>query len=135
MARILVVDDDPSVLVVTKTILARAGFTVATAASVPDAEAVFLGEPCDVLLTDKNLPGATGFDVIERLRHHAPALPAILMTGYPEPLLGLRTPIQGYLAKPFDSGKLVEAVERVLAFAEEARKPKPRRRPPVKPMA
>lgn len=135
MARILVVDDDASVLAVAKAILARAGHTVFTAASLPDAEAVFLGEPCELLLTDKNLPGASGFDVIERLRRHAAGLPAILMTGYPEPLLGLKTPIQGYLAKPFERGQLVEAVERVLAFVEASRRPRLRRRPPVKPMA
>ena len=135
MARILVVDDDASVLAVCKAVLSRAGHAVFTAATLPDAEAVFLGEPCELLVTDKNLPGATGFDVIQRLRHHAPGLPAILMTGYPEPILGLKTSLQGYLAKPFENGQLVESVARVLAFVEEARRPRRPRRPPVKPMA
>lgn len=135
MARILVVDDEASVLAVCKAVLARAGHKVFTAATLPDAEAVFLGEPCELVVTDKNLPGATGFDVIQQLRRHVPGLPAILMTGYPEPLLGLKTPIQGYLAKPFENAQLVDAVARVLAFADEARKPRLRRRPPAKPMA
>lgn len=134
MARILVVDDDASVISLAKVLLSRAGHTVATAASLPDAEAVFLGEPCALVVTDKNLPGATGFDVIERLRQHAPDLPAILMTAYPEPLLGTRTPIQGYLAKPFERASLLaEAVERVLSFVQ--RKPRRAVGPVVKPMA
>jgi CheY-like chemotaxis protein len=136
MARVLVVDDDASVLLLAKVLLSRAGHTVVTAASLPDAEAVFLGEPCAIVVTDKNLPGATGFDVIERLRRHAPDLPAILMTAYPEPLLGTRTRLQGYLAKPFERASLlVESVERVLAFETEKRRPPPLRRASAKPMA
>ncbi|GMU60556.1 MAG: hypothetical protein AMXMBFR34_23190 [Myxococcaceae bacterium] len=136
MARILVVDDEASVLSLAKVVLSRAGHTVLTAATLPDAEAVFLGEPCDLVVTDKNLPGATGFDVIEKLRHHRPLLPAILMSAYPEPLLGVPTRIQGYLAKPFERASLlVEAVERVLSFEEEGRRPRRPLRGNLKPMA
>jgi len=136
MARLLVVDDDASVLNLVKVVLGRAGHVVVTAGSLPDAEAVFLGEPCALVLTDKNLPGASGFDVIEKLRQHAPGLPAILMTAHPEPLLAVRTKLQGYLGKPFERASLLlEAVERVLAFEAEKRRPPPLRRTLGKPMA
>lgn len=136
MARILVVDDDASVLNLVKLVLGRAGHEVLTAASLPDAEAVFLGAPCALVLTDKNLPGATGYDVIERLRRHLPELPAILMTAYPEPLLTSRPRLQGYLAKPFERASLlVESVERVLAFESERRRPPPLRRASAKPLS
>jgi CheY-like chemotaxis protein len=119
--RILVVDDEPEVVELVRIVLTRAGFAVSGAGSLPEAEAAYLREPCELLLVDKNLPGATGFQVIERLREHCPALPAIMMTAYPEPLLSLTTKLQGYLPKPLAKlSQLTEAVKRVLAAPRRA---------------
>lgn len=131
MAHVLVVDDEPTVLVLARRVLGRAGHRVSCAETLDGAVAIAEVDPVDVVLSDKNLPGATGFQVIDALRRFDPELPAILMTAYPEPLLATGTRIQGYLPKPMESiDSIIEAVERVLAFAREERKtPVPRPRP------
>jgi CheY-like chemotaxis protein len=126
-ARILVVDDEETVCGFLERLLSRAGYDVVTEESGQAAIARAHSEPFDLLLVDKNLPGLTGLDVIEAIRVGAPYTPALLMTAYPEPLLGRRVRLEGYLAKPFDSiDTVLAAVEEVLALCatEAARREK-----------
>ncbi len=117
-ARILVVDDDPSIVQLLRRVLQRAGYAARGASTLEDAVALFELEPCDLLLVDKNMPGVTGFQVITRLRALYPDLPAIMVTAHPEPVLIPGVKIQGYLAKPFERlGVVEEHVERVLAVS------------------
>lgn len=99
--RILVVDDDASVLLLLRRVLESAGYQVRTAAGLEEAVAVFRGEPCELLVVDKHMPGATGFDVVRQLRELYPDLPAIMVTAYPEPVLTPGPVLQGHLVKPF----------------------------------
>lgn len=124
MAHILVVDDEPAVLMLFARVLTKAGHRASVAASLTEAVSAYDREPCDLLVTDKNLPGETGFDVIRKLRERNPALPAILMTAYPEPMLGKVPPIHGYLAKPMEVPQILDAINRVLSFAAERPKAK-----------
>ncbi|MBI5480305.1 MAG: response regulator [Deltaproteobacteria bacterium] len=121
MARVLVVDDEPGVLLPLRQVLKKAGHSVTTAESLDAAVAAFSLEPAHLVLVDKNLPGATGFDVIERLRRVDPELPAILMTAYPEPLLGAKIKLQGYLPKPMDPISIItDSVNRALSFGRRS---------------
>ncbi len=63
--RILVVEDDESTLIVLKRLLARAGHTVETAATVAAARQQLDGPPFDLVITDLGLPDGTGHEVIE----------------------------------------------------------------------
>lgn len=118
--RVLVVDDDSSVLYLLRQVLQRAGYAVRVAATLKDAVALFQLEPCDLAIVDKNMPGVTGFEVIARLRELYPDLPVIMVTAYPEPVLIPGIKIQGYLAKPFERIAIVpEHVEKVLALSRK----------------
>jgi CheY-like chemotaxis protein len=128
MALLLVVDDDAAVLAMVRKILERDGHDVTVAEDGVEAIRQASTRRFDLLLVDKNLPGMNGLEVIALVRRTSPALPAILMTAYPEPILKPTAELQGYLAKPFESmGKISEAVDRALWLGkiEQQRQPAP----------
>jgi CheY-like chemotaxis protein len=117
--RILVVDDEPSILVIFKKVLSQDGHRVHTCLSAAEALSEFALQRFDLAVVDRNLPGITGFDLVSLLRRTAPDLPAVVATAYPEPILALTAKLQGYLAKPFESLKLIsDTVRRALELGE-----------------
>ncbi|MBI5546152.1 MAG: response regulator [Deltaproteobacteria bacterium] len=83
MNKILIVDDEPVILTVLQSILARTDreFLVAETAG----QALSLAGRCpslEVALVDKNLPDRTGLDVARELKHLHPDVEVILLTGY-----------------------------------------------------
>jgi CheY-like chemotaxis protein len=83
-ARVLVADDEPSVLEVLEDLLTEYGYEVATVASgraVLDRLDTF---PADVLLLDIMMPGLSGNDTLAELRTRGVQIPAIAITGMPD---------------------------------------------------
>jgi DNA-binding NtrC family response regulator len=81
--RILVVDDDPSVLTTYRMILEQKGYEVVPAPSAQEARRLLEAERLDLLLCDLSLEeGESGLTVIECARGRHPGLPALLLTGY-----------------------------------------------------
>lgn len=81
--RILVVDDEPSVLTTYRMILEQKGYEVVPAPSAQEARRILDGERLDLLLCDLSLgEGESGLTVIEYARRCHPALPSLLLTGY-----------------------------------------------------
>lgn len=118
-ARILVVDDEPSVLEIFRRVLSRDGHRVHVCASSEEAVSEFTRADFDLLVVDKNLPGLDGFDLLQSLRQVDPSLPAIMVTASPDPFSAGAGRLQGYMAKPFKSLKQVSlTVQRVLEMAE-----------------
>lgn len=124
--RILVVDDEEILRTMIRDVLKLEGFAVETAASGEEALEV-LGEAADfaLVITDNNMPGLQGLDVLARLREAAPGLPVIIMTAYGSIDVSMRAHelgASGYLLKPFDDIEvIVQEVRRVLARAEKDR--------------
>ena len=101
---ILVIDDDPAILALLNKVLTRAGFQVRLAAAGEAGLKLLETEPIDLLLTDKNLPGMNGLDVLREAKARYPALPVILITAYPT--VETRGQAEalgafGYIDKPF----------------------------------
>ncbi len=116
--RVLVVDDDPELAMMVRDVLQKAGFDTWTAGPL-HAEQLFDAKCFNLLVTDKNMPGVSGYELIRRLRLKAPELPVVLMSAYPEPAIG-GLPIQGYLAKPFNGVKsIIDMVQRTLQLSRE----------------
>jgi DNA-binding NtrC family response regulator len=81
--RILVVDDEPTLLMTYRLILEMQGYQSCEAQSVTDAKDRLDSEDIDLLICDLTLgPGETGTDVIEYARTLLPKLPCALLTGY-----------------------------------------------------
>jgi CheY-like chemotaxis protein len=92
------------------------GFAAVTAASVLETERLGPVEPFCALV-DLRVPGGADGEAMRRLRERFPGLPVIVVTGIHEiPTL----PHEGYFTKPFDTGELLAAVERLHRHRGEA---------------
>jgi two-component system response regulator CpxR len=106
MKRVLIVDDDESVLKLVETVLRHSGYEVVQASDGQQALDL-LDASIDVLLCDKNLPLVPGTQVVLEARARFPKLTTVLMTAAPEALALTTLGLDGYLAKPFRSNSLV----------------------------
>ncbi|BBI50627.1 hypothetical protein HORIV_30480 [Vreelandella olivaria] len=84
MAKVLVVDDEPNIVLSLEFLMEQAGFEVVTAEDGEQALASVNESQPDLLLLDISLPGISGFDVLERLRSEAATaqLPIIMLTAH-----------------------------------------------------
>ncbi|MCA9737189.1 MAG: sigma-54 dependent transcriptional regulator [Gemmatimonadota bacterium] len=118
--RILVVDDETSILDSLRILFKGEGFDVSTAlGGTQGLEALETQHP-DVVLTDIRMPGATGIDVLQRAREVDPEMPVILMTAQASLQSAMRAVNEGayyYLQKPFANDELIAICKR----AAEAR--------------
>jgi CheY-like chemotaxis protein len=113
--RILLVDDDSSVLHILTRALTAYELTVAHDG--PEALALADGQPIDLLITDYLMPVMTGDELIARLREQQPNLKFLVITGHGD-LLDRESPDWwrdvAHLAKPFRIQALRDAVETLL---------------------
>ncbi|MGZ4812179.1 MAG: response regulator [Terriglobales bacterium] len=80
---ILVVDDEPSVLLTYSMILRQSGYDVTGVATAREAKVALAEQPFDVLICDLALEGSrSGIEVLEFARARHSKIPAILLTGY-----------------------------------------------------
>jgi DNA-binding response OmpR family regulator len=110
--RVLVVDDDQTILATVQDALVPEGYDVDTAASGEEALRLVRGTPPDLIMLDANMPGVDGWEVLSRLRAAAGRqTPVVVMTaGFNAQDQALASGAQGYLGKPFDVDDLLAAV-------------------------
>ncbi len=121
-ARVLVVDDDPTVSEVVSGYLDRAGYLVDRAADGPSALARAAAHRPDLVVLDLMLPGMDGLEVCRRMRGHGP-VPVIMLTARGDEddrILGLEVGADDYVTKPFSPRELVLRVESVLRRSRPA---------------
>jgi two-component system, OmpR family, response regulator len=82
--RVLLVEDDDDNRELMAEVLEAAGFTVATAATGPDALALLSAATFDVLLTDVGMPGMGGLEVARAAKQVRPGLSIAVVTGFAE---------------------------------------------------
>jgi FixJ family two-component response regulator len=115
---VLVVDDEGVVLEVLGKVLALRGMQVQTVRTAEEALPIIETEGFGCLLTDKNLPGMNGIELIARMRKVQPHCACIVMTGYASTssvIEALRLGAADYLEKPFQNLELVaEKVSRAI---------------------
>lgn len=111
-ARILIVDDEPVVVQVLSRQLRGKGCTVRSAGSAEDAILLARGEPFDLILLDINLPGASGFSVINALKSMSDAI-ILVMTGHADEEIRKDAILLGaaeLIAKPFEHQQLMSII-------------------------
>jgi two-component system response regulator ResD len=121
-ARVLVVDDDPTVAEVVAGYLDRAGYRVDRADDGPAALARAAAHRPDLVVLDLMLPGMDGLEVCRRMRERGP-VPVIMLTARGDEddrILGLEVGADDYVTKPFSPRELVLRVESVLRRARPA---------------
>lgn len=119
---ILLVDDEPSILQLSRMYLEREGFEIQSAQDGLQAlQAVERLKPA-LLVLDVMLPGLDGFEVCRRLRAANNPLPIIMLTARDEDIdkiLGLELGADDYLTKPFNPRELVARVKAILRRADK----------------
>ena len=115
-ARILLVEDDPSIREVTALGLRAAGFTVATAADGVVGLERWRADRPDLVLLDVMLPRLDGLEVLRAIRHDA-TTPVVMLTARADTIdvvVGLESGADDYVKKPFEMPELVARVRAAL---------------------
>jgi signal transduction histidine kinase len=115
--RVLVVDDEPKALAISRDILAMDGFAVMTARDGREALKLFVRERPDAVITDIRMPDVGGLDLLEMIRAVDEDVPVIIVTGYATLETATKAVARGafeYLFKPVDFDKLRATLRRAL---------------------
>ncbi len=116
-AKILVVDDEPTLSEVISYNLRQAGYVTVTAADADEALRIFKEEKPDLILLDVMLPQGSGFDVCRLIRQQGSTVPIIMLTARiaeSDRVLGFELGADDYILKPFATRELVARVKALL---------------------
>jgi two-component system alkaline phosphatase synthesis response regulator PhoP len=114
MKRLLIVEDEPGLVLTLTDRLGREGYSVESAQDGRSGFERALQEPFDLVLLDVMLPGQNGFDVLRDLRQHGIETPVIMLTArgqVVDKVVGLKLGADDYLTKPFEMMELVARIE------------------------
>ena len=115
--RILVVDDEPSIITLVKYNLEKSGFEVNTANDGKEALELCNEKQYDLIILDIMLPEIDGIEVLKGLRKNNIYTPVILLTAKDEEIdkvIGLELGADDYITKPFSPRELIARVKAVL---------------------
>jgi len=118
--RVLIVGDEPNIVLSLEFLLSRAGCEVTTAADGEAALDAIAAAPPDVVLLDVNMPKLDGFQVCERIRANPAwhAVRILILTARGRDIereKGLALGADGYVTKPFATREVVTKVRELLA--------------------
>src|SRR5262250_2094610 len=116
-AKILVVDDERSILVLLKEALGQWGYNVTTVASATEALGMLKSELFDALITDIRMPDMSGLDLLREVKKQDESIEVVMMTGYPtiaSAVQALKEGAYDYLSKPLILDELRHLMSRMM---------------------
>lgn len=122
--RVLVVDDEAFIQQLIGEVLRTEGYDVTAVSNAEEALPIALREPFDLVLTDVDLPGLDGLELIGQLRANDPNLTTMVVTGHGSlelALQALQVGAQGFILKPFPIENLRQTVRETLEKGRLAR--------------
>jgi DNA-binding NtrC family response regulator len=121
-ARILVVDDEPNMLKLLKTILMdRTGYEVDTTNNSLEVSRLLEEKPYDLLITDLKMPVIDGIDLISITKKINPGMPIIIISAYGTMETAQEAVQQGaydFITKPFRKETILILIKRALEWKE-----------------
>jgi putative nucleotidyltransferase with HDIG domain len=114
--RVLVVDDNASLLRFLVSAFSANGCTVTQAATAEQALALIMEQSFDLVISDIKMPGLSGLDLLRAVKGKEPGTPVVLITGNPSvnsAVFGLRHGAYDYLPKPFSIREIQELLARI----------------------
>jgi len=118
-AKILVVDDEVSILEVLKALLRREGYSVKTACNAEEAIEVLKKDKFDLMVSDIRMRPIDGLQLLDRARELQSHMAVIMMTAYATVETAVDAMKRGafdYICKPFKVDELLVTVERALSY-------------------
>jgi len=118
--KILIVDDDPSILEVLDARLSASNFKVLKAKDAARAEQILKTQKgIDLLVSDIKMPGKSGMELFTDIRKFMPDLPVIFLTAYgtiPDAVDAIKLGAADYISKPFDGLELIKKINAMMAL-------------------
>jgi DNA-binding response OmpR family regulator len=128
-AKILIIEDDPHILLGLEEVLKGEGYDIATCKRGDQAFDAARRQRPDLIVLDVMLPGASGYDVCRQLRSRDIGTPILMLTAKGQELdkvVGLNLGADDYVTKPFGVRELLARIQALLRRANpEVRDPQP----------
>ena len=116
--KILAVDDSPNVLKALRRTFALEDYKIVCAASADEALAVLAREEIDVVISDENMPGTSGTELLSQVRELYPEVVRMMLTGATDIEVAKRAINEGeisrFFTKPWEDWELLIGVQQVL---------------------
>ena len=115
--KVLIVDDEPVVREVLRTVLVRAGYETAEAATAAEGLALFADPGVDLVLLDLMLPDRPGLAILPEMRQKRPDVPVVVVTAYSSvesAIVAMKEGAFHYVPKPFRNEEVVHLVAQAL---------------------
>ncbi len=122
---LLIVDDDFDMLEVLDRHLKQENYHTYKAGSVMEAIDILKHSSIDLLITDLQMPGMNGMELVKYVDDHYPEIPKLVITGYPSidnALTAIKSGALDYLPKPFTKTELLTSVKKSLANRTSVKK-------------
>ncbi|MEI6147798.1 MAG: response regulator [bacterium] len=119
MARVLIVDDEVSILTVIGSILQSEGHKTVTASDGLKAKKLILNGGFDLMISDIRMTPINGMELLKLAHDHHPTMAVIMLTAYGQvetAVEALQLGAFDYVAKPFKTSALIATVKRALDF-------------------
>ncbi|MEW6981305.1 sigma 54-interacting transcriptional regulator [Colwelliaceae bacterium 6471] len=115
--KILIVDDDPSLLRLLGIRLSAAGYNVESAANAKMALGILKSFHPHMVISDLRMEGMDGMALFEQIRQQHPNMPVVIMTAHgtiPDAINATKQGVFSFLTKPFESQELLETVQKAI---------------------
>ena len=118
MSRILIVDDEPRILLLMQSLLKTNGYDVVSARDGNDALALVKKGDINITVTDLRMAPMDGMTLFHEIKKIAPAMPVILLTAYATvetAIEAMKSGVFDYLTKPFKVAEMIACLKRAEA--------------------
>lgn len=125
---ILIVEDDRELREALSTTLEIAGYNCVTADSAESAIPILEKKVVELVVSDVNMPGMNGHELLEYIHRQFPGIPAMLITAYgqiSDAVSAMQSGAVDYIVKPFEPSVLIESVKRVLGSVNASKEGQP----------
>lgn len=118
MKTVMIAEDDPSTRRLYRFLLANSGYKVVEAEDGLTALELLKGTPCQLLITDMNMPRIGGLELVRQLRQQNFSIYVIMVTAFSTPETekqAMKVGVNEYLTKPFEYEELERRVQNFFA--------------------
>ncbi len=124
MAHVLIVDDESNVRKVLSTLLEQGGHRTSPAKDADQALDLVRAQDPDLVLTDLQMPGMSGMELLASVRADFPEIPVVMLTAHGSIEAAVEAMKLGafdFLTKPFDRDQVLEVIDKAVGQAERSR--------------